>query len=43
MQIAVEEWHRRIPEYSLADGAEITFHIGGVAGVDTLPLEWPVG
>jgi cytochrome P450 len=43
MQIAVEEWHRRIPEYSLADGAEVTFHIGGVAGVDTLPLEWPVG
>jgi cytochrome P450 len=42
LQIAVEEWHRRIPEYSLGDDAEVTFHIGGVAGVDTLPLEWPV-
>jgi cytochrome P450 len=42
LQIAVEEWHRRIPEYTLADDAEVTFHIGGVAGVDTLPLEWPV-
>jgi cytochrome P450 len=42
LQIAVEEWHRRIPQYTLADDAEVTFHIGGVAGVDTLPLEWPV-
>jgi cytochrome P450 len=42
LQIAVEEWHRRIPEYSLAADAEVTFHVGGVAGVDSLPLEWPV-
>jgi cytochrome P450 len=42
LQIAVEEWHRRIPEYRLADDAEVTFHVGGVAGVDALPLEWPV-
>ena len=42
LKIAVEEWHRRIPEYSLADGADVTFHIGGVAGVDSLPLEWSV-
>jgi cytochrome P450 len=42
LKIAVEEWHRRIPEYLLADGADVTFHIGGVAGVDSLPLEWPV-
>jgi cytochrome P450 len=43
LRIAVEEWHRRIPEYSLAADAQVTFHVGGVAGVDTLPLEWPVG
>ena len=43
LQIAVEEWHRRIPEYGLADDAEVTFHVGGVAGVDVLPLEWRVG
>ena len=42
LQIAVEEWHRRIPEYWLAPGAEVTFHVGGVAGVDRLPLEWSV-
>jgi cytochrome P450 len=43
LRIAVEEWHRRIPEYALAPGAEVTFHVGGVAGVDALRLEWPVG
>ena len=31
--------HPRVP---LADGAEVTFHVGGVAGVDTLPLVWAV-
>jgi cytochrome P450 len=43
LAIALEEWHLRIPDYTLAPGADVTFHIGGVAGVDTLPLEWPVG
>jgi hypothetical protein len=41
--IAVEEWHRRIPDYRLAGDAEVTFHVRGVAGVDSLPLEWPTG
>ena len=40
LQIAVEEWHRRIPDYRLAPGAEVHFHVGGVAGVDNLPLQW---
>ena len=44
LRIAVEEWHRRIPEYTLAEGElRSRFHIGGVAGVDNLPLVWPVG
>ena len=42
LRIAVEEWHRRIPEYGVADGAEVHFHVGGVAGVDNLPLVWAV-
>jgi cytochrome P450 len=42
LRIAVEEWHRRIPEYAVAEGAEVKFHIGGVAGVDNLPLVWSV-
>jgi cytochrome P450 len=40
LRIAVEEWHRRIPDYRIADGAHVTFHVGGVAGVDNLPLVW---
>jgi cytochrome P450 len=42
LRIAVEEWHRRIPDYTLGPDADVTFHIGGVAGVDQLPLVWPV-
>jgi cytochrome P450 len=38
--IAVEEWHRRIPAYSLAEGEPLGFHVGGVAGYDRLPLVW---
>jgi cytochrome P450 len=40
LAVAIEEWHRRIPEYRIADGAEIRQHIGGVAGLDSLPLVW---
>jgi len=43
LRIAVEEWHRRIPEYTLAEDEAVTLHIGGVAGVDGLPLVWSVG
>jgi cytochrome P450 len=42
LRIAVEEWHRRIPDYAVADGADVRFHIGGVSGVDSLPLVWTV-
>jgi cytochrome P450 len=37
---AIEEWHRRIPEYSIADESQIESHLGGVAGFDRLPLVW---
>jgi cytochrome P450 len=42
LRVALEEWHRRIPDYAVADGAAVKFHIGGVAGVDNLPLVWSV-
>jgi cytochrome P450 len=39
--IAVEEWNKRIPEYSVPDGAEVIEHSGnGVYGLDRLPLRW---
>ena len=41
--IAVEEWHRRIPDYQIAEGAVLTEHSGhGIHGVDALPLVWSV-
>ena len=31
---------RRIPDYRLADGAELIEHGGGVMGLENLPLLW---
>lgn len=43
MQITIEEWLKRIPEFSLAPDANITFRSGIVGTVDRLPLIWPAG
>jgi len=40
LAVAIEEWHRRIPEYRIEPDAEITQHVAGVAGLDRLPLIW---
>ena len=40
MTVVFEEWHKLIPEYELADGAEVLEHTGGVFGIDALPLRW---
>lgn len=40
LRIAMEEWHKRIPDYKIPEGAVITEHVGSVAGLDTLPLVW---
>lgn len=39
LRIALEEWHRRIPEYRLAPDAELV-ETGGQLGLTTLPLEY---
>jgi cytochrome P450 len=39
LRLALEEWHRRIPEYAIADGAEIHFS-GGIRQAEDLPLVW---
>jgi cytochrome P450 len=41
LQIALEEWHRQIPEYRIPEGAEVLAH-GGQVSLNSLPLEWPV-
>jgi cytochrome P450 len=42
MRSALEEWHRRIPEYELAPGVtpRVTWP-SGVVGFDSLPLVFP--
>ena len=40
--VTLEEWFKRIPEFSLAAGAQPIFHSGIVAAVDNIPLVWPI-
>lgn len=39
LKIAVEEWHKRIPDYRVAAGAEM-LEAGSQLGLNTLPLTW---
>ena len=42
LRVALEEWHRRIPEYELAPGAvPLVTWPAGVVGIDYLPLVFP--
>ena len=38
LRVALEEWLRRIPEFSLADGEDVTWAGGQVRGPRLLPL-----
>jgi cytochrome P450 len=38
--VAYEEWHKRIPEYRLAQGVEFTEATGGMMALNALPLRW---
>jgi cytochrome P450 len=38
--VALEEWHRRIPDYELSDADEVTERNGHVCGLNSLPLRW---
>jgi cytochrome P450 len=40
LRIALEEWHRRIPDYELVDSVPISEYVGAVAGLTALPLRW---
>ncbi|MFQ6396262.1 cytochrome P450 [Nocardia sp. KC 131] len=39
LNVAVEEWHKRIPEYRLAPGQELEQH-GNMYGIQSLRLRW---
>jgi cytochrome P450 len=40
LNIALEEWHRRIPDYRLKPGVDIREHGTGQIGLNNLSLEW---
>ena len=42
LRVALEEWHRVIPDYRLTEGIEVTEHGGGLYGIDRLELSWDV-
>jgi cytochrome P450 len=39
LKIALEEWHKRIPNYQLAPEADL-IEYGGQIGLESLPLVW---
>ena len=41
LQVALEEWMARIPEFALAEGREITWAGGQVRGPRILPVVFP--
>ena len=41
LRVAIEEWMTRIPEFRLADGAEVTWAGGQVRGPRQLPVVFP--
>ncbi len=42
LRVALEEFHRRIPDYDIAEGETIHFS-PGIRQADHLPIVWPVG
>jgi hypothetical protein len=38
--VTLREWHRRIPEYSIKPGVELTY-AAGLRLVENLELVWP--
>jgi cytochrome P450 len=42
LTVVLQEWHRLIPEYELADESAAIEHTGGVFGIDALPLRWAI-
>lgn len=40
MTVALQEWHRRIPEYEQASTEPIVEYCCSVHGIMALPLKW---
>jgi len=42
LRVALEEWHARVPDYALPEGAELVYS-EGLRQIDHLPLVWERG
>ncbi|HEV2636332.1 MAG TPA: cytochrome P450 [Actinocrinis sp.] len=43
LRIALQEWHRRIPDYTLTPGHQLDHRLGGTLRyLEHLPLSWPI-
>lgn len=42
IMVVLEEWHKLIPEYQIAEPTGVVEHAGGVFGIDALPLRWKI-
>jgi cytochrome P450 len=40
MTVALQEWHRLIPDYEVSDESAVVEHTGGVFSIERLPLRW---
>lgn len=40
LRVALEEWHARIPTYTIPDPEALRHHVLSVSGLVSLPLEW---
>lgn len=40
LAVALEEWHRRIPEYGISDMSRVRERAGQICGLAALPLAW---
>ena len=41
LRVAIEEWLRRIPEFRIEEGAEVTWAGGQVRGPRSVPVVFP--
>lgn len=42
LEIIIEEWHKRIPDYRIPPTATVHDRAASVSGLESLPLEWDV-
>jgi cytochrome P450 len=42
LEVAMQLWHERIPEYRIDTDVVMDEHAGGLVGLNNLPLRWEV-